>query len=620
MRVPAWFESWKPNLRMSRPELFVLAVMIPIGMLVVFLVPIGAGTDEETHIARVWEMSALEFIPNERLGDPSTPYPMLLREVSYRRQVLIRPVSSDFWLEYGSAPIDGNGYYYGPMKTRSVYSPTLLLPQAFVMRYLGTKLGFSFLTVYYSARIAGLFSYIALAWLAVRSIPLGKWTLAILAVSPLALFQASTVTADSISNGIGLLFTGACLAVCLRKQIRMRDLLTLLALTALLFTAKINLVALALLPFVLLRPSDFSMRGGYALLALGTLLLLAVEVGGWNLAAYPRVQSSMQEGAGPVGQLSHIFADPLRFVWLLVSDLWSNGVLYLRAWIAGYGHDYWSVPVPAFFLFIFAVIASLFIRSTTGEPTRRTRLGLVSVFIAGYLLTATVLYVAFSPVAARTISGMHGKNLLAIMAPLALAGVGLVSPLRVHWSRWAAGGAVAGLLLFVGGAALSYHVLCGPQVYQRGLCYQPYYKNWAPSENMSQPLNPGVELTQEIIPECSGLTEVRAWMSASKDASGSTTLTIVDALRSFELARKTVAHADLVEPGWQSLEFKPEWDSDGHRYLLIIRGEKGTPGPHVGLTIRPENPTMMFWKDGEESNLDLFFQYGCLAGLESLLR
>ena len=121
-----------------------LGVTIPIGLLLVLIIPIGAGADEESQIARVWEMSALQFIPNEKLGSESSPYPNLLKDVSYRRQLLIRPVPFDYLKEYSGAPIDGDGYYYGPIRTWTVYSPVLLFPQAFVFRYLGTRLGLSF--------------------------------------------------------------------------------------------------------------------------------------------------------------------------------------------------------------------------------------------------------------------------------------------------------------------------------------------------------------------------------------------------------------------------------------------------------------------------------------------
>ena len=595
-------------------------VAIPFGLLLGWLIPIGAGADEESQLARVWEMSALEFIPNERLGSESSPYPRLMKDVSYRRQVLIQPVPFDYLAEYSGMPIDGEGYYYGPIRTRTVYSPALLLPQALVFRYLATKLGLSFLTVFFSVRIATLFSYVALAWLAVRIIPFGKWTMAILAVSPVAVYQASTVSSDAISNGIGIFFVSACLAICGRKELRLRDTAAILLLVALLFVAKINLVALALLPFVLLRPSDFGWRGGYAFLALATVLLLAIEVWGWSVITYPRVQASMIEGSNPVGQVSHILRSPLQFVGLLISDFWNNGLLYLHTWIADFGYRLWSIPLPTYLFYGFAVVASLFVPVAANDPTNRTRIGLAVVAIVSYLFIASVFYVAFNPVASLTLAGIHGRHLQTTIAVLALASIGLFTPLRTHWSRWAAGGAIAGLIVFAAGTALSYHVMCGPQVYQRGLCYHPYYKNWAPNENLSKPLEYSEELSQEIIPACSGMTEVRVWISAAEGSSGWTKLALSDPARSTELAVKSIDNADLVSSGWQSLVFEPNWDSAGHRYLLSIQGEQEGQGPQAGLTIRPENPAVILRINGEESDLDLLYQYGCIAGLERVLR
>ena len=136
---------------------------------------------------------------------------------------------------------------------------------------------------------------------------------------------------------------------------------------------------------------------------------------------------------------------------------------------------------------------------------------------------------------------------------------------------------------------------------------------------MSQPLTSSIGLSQEIAPECPGLTEVRVWMGASADKSGATTLTFSDVGRSAELTGITVANVDLIEPGWQRLEFMPDWDSMARRYLLEIRGEQSEPGPQVGYTIRPENPAVRLWINGEKSELDLVYQYGCLAGIERVL-
>ena len=51
-----------------QPENAFLTFGLIIGILLVFLTPLGAGFDEDTHIARIWEMSQFEFIPNRLLG------------------------------------------------------------------------------------------------------------------------------------------------------------------------------------------------------------------------------------------------------------------------------------------------------------------------------------------------------------------------------------------------------------------------------------------------------------------------------------------------------------------------------------------------------------------------
>ena len=82
-----------------------------------------------------------------------------------------------FWTEYLDASIGDQGYIYGDLKTRSVYSPALLLPHALAMRYLGMARQIPAIPVYLASRLLGLITYAGLAWLAVRLIPFGKWVL-----------------------------------------------------------------------------------------------------------------------------------------------------------------------------------------------------------------------------------------------------------------------------------------------------------------------------------------------------------------------------------------------------------------------------------------------------------
>ena len=113
--------------------------------------------------------------------------------------------------------------------------------------------------------------FISAAWLTAQlpdpdmagspPVPFGKWILLVLAVSPMALFQAATITPDAISNGIGFLFIAGCLRMSTGSEsIGWRDWDSLVLLVFLLFLAKLNLIPLILLPFLLILPSQFTRK------------------------------------------------------------------------------------------------------------------------------------------------------------------------------------------------------------------------------------------------------------------------------------------------------------------------------------------------------------------------
>ncbi|MCF6278221.1 MAG: DUF2142 domain-containing protein [Anaerolineales bacterium] len=237
-------------------EKFLLFALGSFGVLALLWLPVSAGYDEETHFVRVWQMSNLDMLPNN-VDKAEIPFPSIYWDLSYRRQFIVRAVESGFWDEYGKLPINAHDYTYG-VETRSVYSPLLLLPQAIIVRYAGRSLGLPALPVFYLTRLAGLLAYALLTWSAVRLIPFGKWTFAILALSPMSLLQAVTISADTISNGIAFLFIAGVLFIAQKeKKIEGKEWWHLVCLSALLFASKVNSTYLILLPLTLLPPARF---------------------------------------------------------------------------------------------------------------------------------------------------------------------------------------------------------------------------------------------------------------------------------------------------------------------------------------------------------------------------
>ncbi len=619
---------------LSAPEIFLLIMLLVFGSVACLSIPISAGYDEETHFVRAWEMAHLYWIPNEQLGG-KLPFPAIYWELSYRRQPIVEAVPPGLWSQYGSLRMDAHDYVYSNVVTRSVYSPLLLLPQAFVLRYLGLSLDLPALFVYYACRFAGLLSYLVLCWAALRSIPFGKWLLAVLMVSPMALFQASSISADTISNGIGFLFLGASLGLAAKEQLSWKHWLLLIGLIALLFMAKVNLLFLVLLPFLLIRPSRYQMRAGYQLLGAATVLLFLLEVAGWNVLAYSHF-TRMLEGASPTGQIQYILSAPLNFIRIIAADIWTNGLAYLQGWVGVYGYNYWPVPAVTYVLYPLAVTAALLVSSrevragtvnkvdSTLIGQRVTTVVLTALFVAGVLLTIVSLYVAFTPVGSQFVAGVQGRYFTPVM-PLLLLGLagwlpttGLTGRIfRANMqpvARWTTGLAIAALALYAGGMVLSYHVPCGSEYYQPGLCFQPVYKNWAPDAASSPAVGPSMMLTQEILPKCNEMQEVDVWVNSPGDPAGTAQFTLRSSQGEALVIQKSFNNADLPENGWMRLVFQPQAASQDNLYLLTVSGSSPN-GIRVGYSLRADYTDGKLYQNGTAVSQDILFQYGCRAGL-----
>jgi uncharacterized membrane protein len=624
----------------SAPEKFVIITVLAFGLIACLATPISAGYDEETHFIRAWEMAHLYFVPNEQLGT-RLPFPALYWDLSYRRQPIVQAVEAGFWHKYGALSMDARDYVYANVETRSVYSPALLLPQALVLRYLGLSLNLPALSIFYACRLAGLLSYLLLCWLAVRLIPFGKWPLAVLAASPMAVFQASTISADTISNGIGFFFLGASLAIAGRKEIDWRQWFLLLGLVALLLVGKVNLVFLILLPFLLIPPTRFRMKAGFVLLAVAALALFLVEVIGWNAVAYSMFTRAL-EGANPREQMLFILSGPFRFLEIICRDIWTNISSYMQGWVGVYGYNYWPVPALTYVLYPLAVLLSLWDQDGGQAPGRRTRVVLAGLFIVGFLLTIISLYVAFTPAHSLLVAGVQGRYFTVIMPLLFLAlippwhmrvggasgdsseptslqrGWDPVQRSRLMPGRTAPILAVCALLLYTAGLILSYHVPCGSEYYRWSLCYQPRYKNWAPETVSSPPISSSLNLTQEIVPACNGMTELSVWVNSNGvDPAGTTELTLRAPTQEKDVVRETLKNIDVAENGWLTVTFPPEWNSGDQLYMLKLSGST-SGGIRLGYSGKPEYLDGRLFENGTPVGQDILFEYGCVAGLQRL--
>lgn len=610
------------NTHISKVEIFLLLLLLTTGIPMVLLIPPGAGYDEEDHLVRVWELSAFSFIPAQ-LSAQEMKYPTMFRDLAYRQQAVGGIIDASFWQRYAAASLYERGYVHRKINTKSVYSPALLLPQAITMRYLGRQANLPALTVFYLCRFASLISYLILVWLAIRWMPFGKWILLVLAASPMALFQATTISTDAISNGIGFLFIAGCLRVAELKEVGWRECGYLSLLIFLLFLAKLNLIPLILLPFLLIPPSKFTKMGTYAFLLVTIVILFIVEVAGWNLITSTRLDPLLANEANPTAQLLYILGHPLIFLQVIIKDFITNGLVYFQGWINGYGYYYWTPPQIVSLFFLLSLGAAILITSTSDQVNKKFRIVFILVFLTSYLATIVSLYLTFTPVGSDQVFGVQGRYFIPLVLPLFLTLSSLLGAkkIAVPSPKWTAGFLAIVLSLNIAGIILSFYVPCGTTYYQTGLCYQPLYRDFTSETQLSPPISSEISLTQEIQVTCNGLTELRVLLIPSvPEDKGITHLILQNHLSTQTLMDSSVTNDQIPAETWYPLNFNPDWDSAGKQYLLKILSTNTPVGGGLKFlySSHPEFDLGNLYENGEPVQEDIVLQYGCAIGLRKL--
>lgn len=618
------FLASKINLiKISGIEGFLLSSLLVLGCITILLTPIGGGYDEDQHLVRVWQLSDFVMVPKE-MSAKNAQFPEIFFELSYRRQPLVEPIALDFWKKNSGLRLYDKGYHYGVTSTRSVYSPALLLPQAIVMRYLGRKYDLPVLIVYYACRLAGLLSYTILVWLALRLVPYSKWLFLILCLTPGAIYQAASISADSISNGIGFLFIAGCLALYEKEEMLWKDMGFLVLLISILFMSKINLAPLALLPFFLIPPRRYKDRFAYPLLIVFSILLFMVEIIGWNILASSNIPLIARDGISFSEQLQHTLSNPLLFLQVMINSLLMYGHGYFLQWIGVYGYDYGNVPSLTYVLFLLSLGLALLQRANNGQPDKRTRVVLVIFFLLTYVATASLFYFTITAVGEKFVYGVQGRYFTPMTPLLFLALAGLFTIRRFSTGPILLGALyLAAPIVYIAGLFFSFHVICGSTYYNQGLCYQPFYKNYSPLLRSTPPISDGTILVQEIVPVCNGLTLIQARInSVGADAGGKTQFVIRDEMQNRSIIDETLQNDTLSADSWHVINFQPDWNSAGKLYTLTIRGVGGSlkSGLLLAYSLRPEYPAGVLYENGSAMQDDIIFQYGCITGLGKIMQ
>ncbi len=413
--------------RLPRPEWVYLALALAFGGAFVVLTPPFQVPDEEAHFRRAFQLSEGHVFARKE-GDVTGDYLPRAIEALWDRFVRLRArpeqkTTAAAIREAGAVALEPSERAFVGFSNTAIHPPLTYLPQAAGIA-LARLFSPSALVAFYAGRLFNLVAAACVTCFAIRRTPAGKWALAALALTPMSLSLAASLSSDALTNALAFLLVAQVLALALGPEgtVPFRQVGWLALLGAAVGLAK-QMYFFLPLSYLLIpaRKLGGTRRygGGLALVMAATLLAMF----GWSLVVlHIYSPPDARYGMDPAAQWRLMRQDPLAF----------GGILLKTAKSAPhYGEEYlgrlgWAeTRLPTWVYFGEAALLLVVCAAGFGPGSGVTvRQALVAAGLALLMAVTilTIMHVTWDRVGADTIS-LHGRYFIPL-GPLAGLAVG----------------------------------------------------------------------------------------------------------------------------------------------------------------------------------------------------
>jgi uncharacterized membrane protein len=269
----------------------------------------------------------------------------------------------------------------------------------------------------YAGRALNLITWISVGALAISLLPRKKWALVLLALMPMALFQAASFSPDVVAIGSVMLFFAYILK--LRESDRVltrKQLLSLLAIAIIMSLSKQTMFLF--LPLILLLPKRIFPKKSVAVLAKAVIILAPLLLWAfWFMATRHLNQASAYTNINdpvPAHQFKFILLHPYSYVNVLWNTYFFNwGDTVTGSFIGSFG---WvdaplseSIVIVGYLALALALLANPSETKIATWLSKRQKVLVGTVAAIYWLAISTALYVYYSPVGYKIIVGLQGR-------------------------------------------------------------------------------------------------------------------------------------------------------------------------------------------------------------------
>ena len=441
----------------ASPERTFAAIALVAGGFLALAMPPGAAPDETRHLSRVYVMSEGFFgVPGMKPPRVRIPksIPDLYRAIEGEDfQHPPRHTVGEMF-EFLGRPLDSERRV--GIANAGTYTPIVYLPHLAGVAP-GRWLGLSPAALIYLGRFTSLLAWVALTAFAIRRAPARQWTLVMLALTPMSIGGAASISGDPMTNAAALLFSVfAMRAICGSGALAGREVAALLGAALFLGVAKPGYWPLALAALAIPRARSGG-RGRQLALAAAVAAAIAVPSLGWIAFAQLSAPAPPIAGSDPLAQLRFVLGDPLGFAGILARTIAQMAPVYWSSFVGELGPL--IVKLPGIFYGAWALALGVVVM-LDGPPAAVDRAGrgwLAVAFALSIATMFTMAYLGWNPVGEPVIRGVQGRYWAPAVPMLAFALPALRRPLPVALRAILLGVAAASLVAAIVAVFATYY-------------------------------------------------------------------------------------------------------------------------------------------------------------------
>lgn len=408
-----------------------------VGTLFVFTIPLLWGQDETTHFGRAYQISEGHF-----MSIPATDY--MGRGMSYGGWIpqnadkLITHVNADIpngaknananygikWIidptdysKLGNLPLENGKYQLYDFPNTAPYSPIAYIPNALGLR-IAEVFRFNLAAAIYIARLFNLMFFIAVIYFVLRALKnlRSKWIVFTLSLLPMVMFQASTITADTVTITLAIVISSLFLKALCKQKLTKSETIVLLISVILLPIAKPTYLLFSFLilfipkKFLTLFSSKIINFAKYISVVLGLALFAYWTYITKNLVNDPRLLLPVTwwNQVNTKQQIHYVASHPLTTLKTAIRSMFSVDQGLFEGAIGTFGFNAVVVPGIAILSSITAMIMAV-LNSERLQVGKLKILAMMCVAIGSLTLLLGTFYVAITPVGWPNIQGLEGR-------------------------------------------------------------------------------------------------------------------------------------------------------------------------------------------------------------------